>query len=987
MPKIYTIPSSLPFAETLVRGILEKYGNDPLTLVDITLLLPNRRSCRSVQEAFLRVTGGIPTFLPKMQPLGDVGDEDFTFKISLGVLNADLPPVISTTKQRLLLAQLIEKFQGGYIGKNKITTAQSAHLAVELSTFLDEVQRQQLSFDGLRAIVPEELARHWQITLDFMDIIIKNWPEILAEKGVSDAGTHRNLSLKMLAKYWKENPPQNPVIAAGSTGSIPATANLLKVIANIPQGGVILPGLDQIMDNDSWENITETHPQSGLKALLESLGAERMNVAEWIPSSFLRKEVHREQLISQIMLPATSSDKWQKMEVIPDTAVVGISRIYAPTLQDEARVIALLFRDTLEVKGKTAALITNDQNLASRVMGIMERWEVRLDNSSGKPLSEVTPCVFMRLIIRMVEEKMAPISLLACLKHPMSCFGEVPGKFKAHVREIEREVLRGLSHRDGITGIKNVLEEKGKANLAQVVSNIELTFKPLIQLMRGKTARFSEIIAAHIKVAEGLAITDAISGAEHLWGHDEGEALKEFFDELLEAAPALDEIQPMQYPSILEALLVSKTYRPKYGSHPRLAILSPMEARMQSFDLCILGSLNEGSWPPMVEAGPWMSRPMRKSFGLPLPERQIGQSAHDFVQAFHAPNIILTRSQKIDGTATIPSRWLMRLDAVLGICGKQHLLESYTHWLEWAKALDEPTSDIVPCAPPAPTPPISARPVELSVTQVEKLMRDPYSHYADKILRLKKLDPIDMEASVREFGDIVHKVIESFVTSYDNIPQASKLEFMLDCWKNSLLTKHIPSAIQAFWQPRFESIAAEFVQREQIRRKDLSGILGEVKGSYVINLDDGREFKITARADRIELGHNGKITIIDYKTKASILSIAKGVLNGTLPQLPLEALIANNEGFEGVNGGYTEDMEYWFMTGGNDKKKAINEDKIVGKLSDLGGMEKLLEITEFGIIELANIFAQQSTPYKSCPDPENEPDFNDYEHLARKKEW
>lgn len=1023
MPKIYNIPPSLPFADTLAKGIIEKYGSDPLALADVILLLPNRRSCRSLQEAFLRVTDGKPTLLPKMQPLGDVGDEDFTLKISLGAINSDLPPVISGSRQRLLLANLVEKWQNANVGNKKTSAVQCVNLAVDLATFLDEVQRQQLPFDKLQNIVPEELAKHWQITLDFMDIIIRLWPEILQEKGAMDIGNHRNVILGRLSKYWQETMPQTPIIAAGSTGSIPATAELLKIISKLPNGAVVLPGLDQIMDETSWENIAESSPQFGLKNLLENMGVERGAVMEWklpLPvgdswgeglinnnphpdsTEILEEKIskkpalsHREResrsiLISQMMQPFEVSYKWQDIKEIPDEAIKGISRIDAATLQDEAKIIALIFRHTLETEGKTAALVTNDSSLAMRVKGIMVKWDIKLDNSGGTPLSQVPACVFMRLISRMVEEKMAPVNLLACLKHPMACAGGKVGNFKIILREIEKKVFRGVRVHGGIPGIKAALEEdarptENQAKFISLLDNIENILKPFTHLMQQKTASLHDIITSHIKVAENLAATDELSGATHIWGNDEGLALKEFFEELLEASSELEQINPPQYTGVLEALLVGKTYRPKYGSHPRIAILSPMEARMQGFDLVILGGLNEGSWPPAVEAGAWMSRPMRKSFGLPLPEKQIGQSAHDFVQLLHAPNVILTRSEKVDGTATIASRWLMRLDAVLGICSKQKMLEPEFPWDIWARELDRPEY-ILPCNPPAPKPPVSSRPIEISVTQVEKLMSNPYAHYADKILRLKRLDPIDMETGNREFGDIIHKVIEGLVAGYDAIPPNGRMDFLLDNWRKLLDKNHIPLAVRAFWQPRFENIATEFLQKEQERRKELAKVIGEVKGAYNINLEDGREFKVTARADRLELTWDNKITIIDYKTKSTISAIANGVMNGTLPQMPLEALMANNSGFEGIEG-QIQDMEYWFMTGGNDKSNAINIETISAKLSKVGSIEQMLENTKDGIAELAQVFTKETTPYLSCPDPDNEPDFNDYKHLARHKEW
>jgi ATP-dependent helicase/nuclease subunit B len=358
------------------------------------------------------------------------------------------------------------------------------------------------------------------------------------------------------------------------------------------------------------------------------------------------------------MRPSETSEKWQHLKAIKDEAVQGISKITAPTLQDEARIIATIFRDTLETKGRTAALVTNDQSLASRVTGMMAKWGIELDHSAGTKLSDVPSCVFMRLLARMAEEKISPITMLACLKHPMAASGGDVGIFKSNVRAVEKEVLRGLRLDGGIAGMKAALEEKNKPDLNKWLGEIENIIAPFANLMKQKSAGFGALVESHIKVAENLSANEELKGAEHLWGRDDGEALKEFFDELLDSCGEIGNIEPSQYTGVLEALLAGKIYRPKYGSHPRLAVLSPMEARMQGFDLVILGGLNEGSWPGIVEAGPWMSRPMRKSFGLPLPERKIGQSAHDFASLLHAKNVVLTRSEKVDGMATIACRWL-----------------------------------------------------------------------------------------------------------------------------------------------------------------------------------------------------------------------------------------------------------------------------------------------------------------------------------------
>ena len=191
----------------------------------------------------------------------------------------------------------------------------------------------------------------------------------------------------------------------------------------------------------------------------------------------------------------------------------------------------------------------------------------------------------------------------------------------------------------------------------------------------------------HVHVAEQLAGNDRDTGANLLWKGDAGEAAANLIEELMLAAPYLSNMKADQYPALFDQFMAGVTVRLKYGQHPRLNIWGPLEARLQHADLMILSGLNEGSWPPDPAVDPWLSRPMRKEFGLPSLEQKIGLSAHDFVQTASAGNVVITRSEKPDGTPTIKSRWLSRLHAITG---------HYTNdvdaqkWINWFKLLDQP---------------------------------------------------------------------------------------------------------------------------------------------------------------------------------------------------------------------------------------------------------------------------------------------------------
>ncbi|HEY0283044.1 MAG TPA: hypothetical protein VGC27_10525, partial [Rhizomicrobium sp.] len=127
-------------------------------------------------------------------------------------------------------------------------------------------------------------------------------------EGCINPEARRNEALRALAKRLKSNPPDHPVVAAGSTGSIPATAELLGVIARLPKGVVVLPGLDRELDEDSWQRLDPGHPQFALKQLLERIGVRREDVADWLPSAGLPG---RERILREVLRPAPTTDAWR----------------------------------------------------------------------------------------------------------------------------------------------------------------------------------------------------------------------------------------------------------------------------------------------------------------------------------------------------------------------------------------------------------------------------------------------------------------------------------------------------------------------------------------------------------------------------------------------------------------------------------------------------------------------------------------------------
>lgn len=993
-PAVFTVLPGVALVDALAAELLGEAAavapDDPLALSRTTVLLPTRRACRALAEAMLRASHGRPVLLPRLRPLGDIDAETLALSDDAEAGDAadilDLPPAIAPVRRLLLLARMIMAREGA-------DADQAAWLAHELAGFLDQVQTEALSFDGLAALVPDNYAKHWQTTLEFLKILTDRWPEILAEDGALDPVDRRNRLIDLQAERWRAAPSADPVIAAGSTGSVPATARLLAVVARLPRGRVVLPGLDRDMDAESWAALDAAHPQYGLRRLLDSLGIGREDVVSWGPSPVPAVQA-RARLISEVMRPVATSGAWRRPVLdakMAGKAMAAISRIDCATPQEEAGVIAVKLREVLEHEGRTAALVTPDRTLARRVAAELRRWDVTIDDSAGQPLATTPPGSFLRLTARMMVESLAPVPFLAACKHPLAAGGQAPAAFRATLRRLETAVLRGPRSAPGFAGLHAALDGLADdrhrrvadpAALHRWLDALESKAAGFAAILAGGPAAFADLLRAHVAFAEALAASDALPGAARLWVGAAGEQAAALIAELLQAPEDFPTLSGHLYPGVLEALMAGRVVRPLFDLHPRLNIWGPLEARLQHADLLILGGLNEGTWPGEVEADPWMSRAMRAAFGLPPVERRVGLAAHDFAQAFCAPELMLTRATRVDGTPTVPSRWLLRLETVLRGVG---LLESSGRggttpfWkggelpLWWQQINTE--KKVAAALRPAPCPPLALRPRRLSVTRIETWRRNPYAIYARSVLRLQRLDDIDAEPGAADYGNFMHAALDRFVSEYPGALPGDARDRLLAIGHEILTPDRAAPELWAFWWPRFRRVADWFVATERARRETISAVATEVSGKIEIT-GPGGPFRLTAKADRIERRRDGRLAIIDYKT--GTVPQAGHVKSGWAPQLSLEAAMATRGGFAGIPAAPVTELAYWKLSGGNPPAEIVPVNAEI---------EALAEAAYDGLAALIAAFDDASTPYHAVPDPDHAPRYDDYAHLARIREW
>ena len=978
-PSVFTIAASAPFAETLARGLLARTGGDPLALSSATIYLPTRRAARGFGEAFAKVMGGA-VLLPQFKPLGDSEEDDLLFDAASEGL--DLVPAIAPLRRQLLLARLIREWDAkGRDGT--LSFAQAAALADSLAKVMDEVETQGADLGQLASLAPPELAQHWEGVTRFLDVLHTVWPGILDEERALNPAARRARALEALALRLEAAPPAGLVIAAGSTGSIPATARLLGAIARLPQGHVVLPGLDRGLDAESWDNLDPGHPQFGLRQLLQTMKADRADVRDWFE---VPVNAPREALLRESLRPAPTTDAWRALvksgggeirEGLRDLALVA-----AADPAQEALAIALALREALETPGRTAALVTPDRNLARRVAAEMARWGVTIDDSAGRPLAHAAAGAFLCLLADAVQARFAPVPLLALLKHPFATLGQDGATFRARARELDRWCLRGPRPDAGLAGIRKAIAKAALAHvpppvealntLAQWWEQIAAILAPLETLFARGDADLKTLLETHVAAAEALACDEREDCA--LWGNDDGEAAFQLIASLRLSAADLPPIETGSYAPLFRSLAMKTPVRGSFGRHPRLFILGPLEARLQRFDLTVLGGLNEGTWPQGAGTDPWFSRPMRASLGLEQPERSIGLSAHDFAMLASGPQVLMTRALKADGAPTIASRWLQRMEQlVLGLDpSAERRLENVIAPVPdfttlAAQMMAVPQGERLPR--PAPRPPVDARPRRLSVTEIETWLRDPYAIYAKHVLKLRPLDALDEAVGPLERGTALHRALELFVQKFPG-PLPDDAALQLAAIADAVFAEAgVPAAALALWRPRFLGAAHGFVAFERSRRSEIATSHTEVKGVMKLAGD----FELRGVADRIDVLHEGSAVILDYKTGA--VPSTKQVEQLLSPQLPLEAAMLAAGAFPGIGARDVTGLTYLSLAS---EEKARKPKEVDPALAD-EAIARLLQRIAF--------YDDPSVPYYPRVRPFSTDSVGDYDHLARVREW
>jgi ATP-dependent helicase/nuclease subunit B len=1024
-PRVLSIPPGAPFLPTLASALLSgelvpgfRFDGDPLALADVTIYVPTRRAARALRTEFMELMGGRAAILPTVRPLGEFDEDEALFETDAPENPAalDLAPPIASTERLLLLAVLVRAWKqrlpaevAARFAEEIMVPASAADaiwLARDLADLMDEVETEGSDWAKLAGLVTGNLAGWWQVTLDFLGIASQHWPLILAERDRSNPAAHRSALIRFETERLQRKPPAGPVIAAGSTGSIPATAELLKTIAHLPNGAVVLPGLDATLDAPSLAAISAPdarpallgHPQYGLIKLANKIGVARDEIAPLgTPSSALDL---RNAIVSEALRPADTTELWPQMrarfsDADMTAALEDVSVLEAPNERDEATAIAVALRHAVSVPGKRAALVTGDRALARRVSAELLRFGITADDSGGTPLANTPPAALLRLAAQAAFHPGDPLPLLALVKHPLLSLGMERAPVRHAAELIELAALRGGTGRPDIATLPDLfgrrLADPGDGGREPfwfarfparrieeaigVADNLVAALVPLLEL-RGRTdLGVPDFAQASTQVLEALG-RQADGSVTALYAGDAGHKLAQVLRDLVTARSPFA-FGADEWPDVLDALLAPETVKPRQGTDRAIAIWGALEARLQHVDTLVVGGLNEGVWPRKPESDRFMSRLMKGGLDLEPPERRIGLAAHDFQMAMGAQKVVLARALRSGDAPAVPSRWLQRL---LTFTGKDHagvMRRRGEQLLSWARTLDDaPRVDFAPR--PCPAPPLDLRPKHFSVTEIETLRRDPYAIYARRILGLHALDPVIRDPGAAERGTLFHDILHRFSMQADpSAPDA--LEKLLQAGRDCFADAELPEDVEAVWWPRFETLAANILAWER-GRFDVQSRHAEARAEKTVV--GGTGVTLSGYADRVDLLTGNMADILDYKTGSSPSKVQAHTL--LAPQLALEAALLRRGSFRDLGSREPADLAFIRLraSGEVEQESILRHGKGIRSGTELG------EDAWARLEKLIYHYANPATGYlsRALPFREGETD-GDYDHLARVLEW
>jgi ATP-dependent helicase/nuclease subunit B len=925
MGHIYTVPFGQCFLKTLAGALKEGTLLNaapqavPFNTASMHVWLPTNRSVLGLKESFKmalvphNTQPTTPFVLPLMHAFTDL---ELKNPFMLKEIH-DLPKAIGAFERLALMMDFLPK---GLPVKKAFAVAQ------HLIRLHDECIIGDISVASLESLygdsVLESAPEHVQDAFLNLEILTQHMPKALAKRGLVIESWRRQQAMRYLADYITCFPPSHPIVIAGTTGTVPATRMLLKAVYNLPNGVIVLPGLDGDEDKTRVQAM-RSHPQHTLFDLCTYLAVEPMTITLLSDASTpLEVARYRD---TQCLFKAPPLHQKKKPEDYDPILIECASQ------SEEARVITAIVREKLFETSYSIAIVTPSQSLMRRLKAELSLYGIIPNDSAGTPLYDTPVGHFLKGLADFLKAPSAA-TFIHLSKHPL-CAKNNRSAHLSFIRRYEcllRKKQQNWDSDEKVLWVNTLQKWLGK---------------------RTECVHFTDFIHFFKEAAEKLS-----DGA--VFKNTDGESAAAFFTSLSNTHPF---IKSDFEEAIILLMEMAAPVHDAAGLGSRVRILGTLEARLNTADVIICGSLNEGNWPKTPESDPLLSDGFRVAVGLPSKKRQQGLAAHDFCTSFYASHLYVTRALRDGGESMLESRLWTRLTHYYG--GYDKTYQRIAHYLR--------PSTATPHLPPAPTPRRESRPKDYYASHVELLMRDPYAFYVRYILGISPLPLLDEALSAKDKGQAFHAILDKYLTHVSDPTEEKLIAFAKPYFET--LGARGGGIAQTFWWYRFKRVAQWWhakldVELASLRQTEVSG-----EASFIVK---GTKITLKSRADRLEVPYVNAheipiLRIIDYKT--GTLPTRKSIQNGTSPQLLVEAIIAHNQGFGAKFSAQYPlfNLEYWRLTGGDPAGECLSV--------SLDADERVaVQSAMLGVLEY---FMQDQNPYLSSGIGV------DARYLARSEEW
>ena len=647
-----------------------------------------------------------------------------------------------------------------------------------------------------------------------------------------------------------------------------------------------------------------------------------------------------------------------QVDMLQDLA--GIEYAECKFLREEALVVLLKTKEILQDPNKTVSIISDSPQLIKIILSLSTLWGIKIEDSFGVPLQELDEIDFMRLILETIKQNFAPVYLIALLRHKMFAFGKDDFNVNFLITELERKYLRGVRRYSSFTELIELISE---SQLRIFLWLLQEELKSFINLMSQSSVPAHDILKNLNKLA--IRLSDSMENS--------------VYSELAKIKVTLNEIAPDTFIQMLDDLLLGERFNSSTNEQARVKIFSLSDDKALKSDYVILTGMSEETF---FKNRLYDVRIIQGIYALLRVDKydpELAQAEQAFIALIKKRDLLLTRSSMINGTPQTPSHFLIQLELV---AKKFQETRFYNiNLLQEARSLYTP-SEFVQSPLVAPMPSFENRLRRLSVTQIERLIRDPYSIYVSSILKLRKLKDVDKALDQIEFGKFIHKVIDRFSKNYVT-GKSEQYYFKQVMFHGQLQAASIVQfpLVRTIWLTQLKKLGSWIVNFEMIKHgqgKKIK-IYTEAKGEIDLTLANGEMFTLSCQADRIEIT-SGNATIIDFKTGGA--PSKKDIFSGISPQLPLEALILLNKGFSNISGFKKskvnlEEISYITLGAGM---------KFGNIISFRDNLKFLIDEARVGVKNLITFYNNANTPFLIRPNSDYGLAYNEYAHIERIEE-